>query len=240
MLNSNTCVPSSVSTFWNSISSGKFCLGTAMTAARVVLFPDIPIATRLITLLQLIIYSGMVILPWSSVPPAGISNDFFRMPKSPKKWLRFFSSPYEHCYDTQFYVNMTVFIYLGQQLERHYGFIRFPILVAILGALTNAVYISLMQMLGYCSSGVGLHYASGFTGVLFALQDILIHRPDYAPNPILFFGLRGDRLAQMSELMLLSTQIPGYNLYYNVAGVIAGIIFRKAFGRAPVAAAPAN
>lgn len=237
-MSDNTCVMSQMSTFFKSTvpvgSILKLYFGTVVIAIRVVLFTDIPIATRLITLIQLMIFSGTITLPWSAeFPPIGISNDIFLTSHSSTKLLRFLSSPYEHSDDFQFFINMTCFIYLGQKLERRYGALKFPILIAFLGIMSSMLYVSVMQfrLLGNPVDMNIHHYASGFTGVLFALEHIYILSPDCVSNPLLFFGLGTSRMILMAQIFLVSSQISGFNIFYNMAGICAGIIFTHALGR---------
>lgn len=130
--------------------------------------------------------------------------------------LRLFGSAFVHGSDSHLFYNMSSLLWKGATLEHQLGTGPFGVLVLMLLAVTNTLFVV---------AGVfmhGHHCAIGFSGVLFALKYYSYHNHR---GPVSVWGLEvAPSFATWLELGLVQLISPQASLLGHACGILAGAI----------------
>uniref|UniRef100_A0A1B6ELJ7 Peptidase S54 rhomboid domain-containing protein n=1 Tax=Cuerna arida TaxID=1464854 RepID=A0A1B6ELJ7_9HEMI len=189
-------------------------------------FSTIPRVTLFTILGQVLLYLGVINVPWSKWDVC-ISGDAVLRTKD---YRRFILSTFEHGDDMHLYYNMISFIIKGRTLENRYGSSNFAVLLAFLVVITNGFYIALAKFGSEFLEDYSMmrSCAIGFSGVLFALK--VITTAETAPGTAYIMGLpMPSKYAAWAELLIIHLLVPNASFMGHLAGILAGCLYTSTF-----------
>ncbi|XP_046668352.1 rhomboid-related protein 4-like isoform X1 [Homalodisca vitripennis] len=189
-------------------------------------FGTIPRVTLFTILGQVLLYLGVINVPWSKWDVC-ISGDAVLRTKD---YRRFILSTFEHGDDMHLYYNMISFIIKGRTLENRYGSSNFAVLLAFLVVITNSFYIALAKFGSEFLEDYSMmrSCAIGFSGVLFALK--VITTAETAPGTAYIMGLpMPSKYAAWAELLIIHLMVPNASFMGHLAGILAGCLYTSTF-----------
>lgn len=199
---------------------GIFLLITQMVNIRV---DRIPPATLIGVVVQTLLYTGMIKVPWNAEDVCISAAKIFKY----KDWRSVLLSNFEHASDMHLYYNMISFIMKGSYLEPLYKTPNFALLIVILSLGCSAMYgclgYMMMQLTGdfkYFTS-----CAIGFSATLFALKVILIWEERYYR----LYNANGFRVPSTItvwvELILIHLLVPNSSFIGHLSGILVGCLY---------------
>ncbi|XP_054290608.1 rhomboid-related protein 4-like [Macrosteles quadrilineatus] len=185
-------------------------------------FGTIPRVTLFSILGQVLLYLGVINVPWSKYDVC-ISADAIL---NHKDYKRFIFSTFEHADDMHLYYNMVSFLIKGRTLENRYGSSNFALLLAFLTLLTNSFYIALAKFGSEFLEDYSMmkSCAIGFSGVLFALK--VITTAETGPGTAYIMGIPvPSKYAAWAELVAIHLLVPNASFLGHLAGILAGCAY---------------
>ncbi|XP_031842639.1 rhomboid-related protein 4 [Nomia melanderi] len=186
----------------------------------------IPPATLGTIIGQVLLYVGIIKVPWSAEDVCISAIKVFKY----RNWKSFIISSFEHGSDMHLYYNMVSLILKGSYLEPKYGTPNFFILLNILTLGCSAMYASLgyalMQLTG--DYGYYTECAIGFSAVLFALKVIAICEERNTVHNVGGFTVPS-KIAVWVELILIHLLVPQSSLIGHLGGILVGCLYCYTF-----------
>ncbi|XP_035736302.1 rhomboid-related protein 4-like [Vespa mandarinia] len=186
----------------------------------------IPPATLIGVILQALLYTGLIKVPWNAEDACISAVKLFKY----RDWRSFIVSNFEHGSDMHLYYNMVSFILKGSYLELMYGTTNFVLLLASLSFGCSAMYVSLAYILMQFTGDYGYYTmcAIGFSSVLFALKVITICEEHDRSHDI--GGLRvPSKIAVWVELGLIHLLVPNSSFIGHLGGILVGCLYCYTF-----------
>ena len=186
----------------------------------------IPPATLLAIIGQVLLYVGVIKVPWNAEEVCISTIKIFKY----HDWKSFIVSNFEHGSDMHLYYNMVSLILKGSYLEPMYSTMNFGFLLVILAFGCSAMYASLGYALMQVTGDYGYYTqcAIGFSAVLFALKVIVVcEEQDRIQN---VGGLRvPSKIAVWVELVLIHLLVPQSSFVGHLGGILVGCLYCYTF-----------
>ena len=187
---------------------------------------QIPPATLILIILQVLLYVGLIKVPWNAEEVCISAVKIFKY----RDWKSFIVSNFEHGSDMHLYYNMVSLILKGSYLEPMYGTINFVILLAVLSLGCSAVYTFLGYTLMHLTGDYGYYTqcAIGFSAVLFALKVIVVCEEHDRIHDVGGFRVPS-KIAVWVELVLIHLLVPQSSFLGHLGGILAGCLYCYTF-----------
>ncbi|XP_043492759.1 rhomboid-related protein 4-like [Polistes fuscatus] len=182
----------------------------------------IPPATLIGVILQALLYTGLIKVPWNAEDACISAVKIFKY----RDWRSFIVSNFEHGSDMHLYYNMVSFILKGSYLETMYGTPNFVLLVALLSIGCSSMFVSLAYILMQLTADYGYYTmcAIGFSSVLFALKVITICEESNRIHDV--GGLRvPSKISIWVELVLIYLLVPNSSFIGHLGGILVGCLY---------------
>ncbi|XP_076651458.1 rhomboid-related protein 4 [Halictus rubicundus] len=186
----------------------------------------IPPATLVTILGQVLLYVGVIKVPWNAEEVCISALKVFKH----KNWKSFVMSSFEHGSDMHLYYNMVSLILKGSYLEPMYGTMNFILLLSTLTVGCSAMYASLgyalMQLTG--DYAYYTQCAIGFSAVLFALKVIVVCEEQDRTHNIGGYRVPS-KTAVWVELVLIHLLVPQSSFIGHFGGILVGSLYCYTF-----------
>lgn len=186
----------------------------------------IPPATLIGVIVQTLLYTGMVQVPWNAEEVCISAVKIVKY----RDWRSFFLSNFEHGSDMHLYYNMVSFILKGSYLEPIYRTPNFVLLLIILSTGCSIMYVSLGYILMQLTGDYGYFTtcAIGFSATLFALKVIVLCEERDRLHNVSGF-IVPSKLAVWFELILIHLLVPNSSFVGHLGGILVGCLYSYTF-----------
>lgn len=186
----------------------------------------IPPATLLAIIGQVLLYIGLIKVPWNAEEVCISTIKIFKY----HDWKSFIVSNFEHGSDMHLYYNMVSFILKGSYLESMYGTTNFVLVLAVLTFGCSTMYAvlgyALMQLTG--DYAYYTQCAIGFSAVLFALKIIVVCEEQDRIHHVGGFRVPS-KIAVWVELLLIHLLVPQSSFVGHLGGILVGCLYCYTF-----------
>ncbi|CAK9795334.1 Rhomboid-related protein 4 [Anthophora plagiata] len=186
----------------------------------------IPPATLITIILQVLLYVGVIKVPWNAEEVCISAIKIFKY----HDWNSFIVSNFEHGSDMHLYYNMISLILKGSYLEPMYGTMNFVTLLVIFSLGCSAMYTglgyALMQLTG--DYGYYTQCAIGFSAVLFALKVLVVCEEHDRIHDVGGFRVPS-KIAVWVELILIHLLVPQSSFIGHLGGILVGCLYCYTF-----------